>query len=79
MIFARLEQVTPRYTNNEPFLFCSKCHAYFFGGRPGVYCSICGHKFEDMKEPQIITVEVEEEMTHEEAVRYVIDRVNWNR
>jgi len=78
MIFARLEQITPKVTSNEPFIFCSKCHAYYFGGRPGAYCSRCGHKFRDVKEPQMITIELEEEMAHKDAVKYVIDRVDWN-
>ena len=74
MIFARLEQITPNCTCNEPFLFCSKCHQYFFG-HPGVFCSACGHKFNWPEEPQMISVELEKEMPYEEAIEYVYNKV----
>lgn len=77
MIFARLEQIMPNVTANEPFLFCKKCHTYHYWN-PGAYCCVCGHKFIKPKEPQMITVKLEEEMMHEDAVKYVRSKVNWN-
>ena len=74
MIFARLEQITPTCTSNEPYLFCRKCHAYYFG-EAGKYCSICGHKFKKEKEPKIITVKREKEMSHEAALNYVFHKL----
>lgn len=79
MIFARLEQVMPDSTLNEPFLFCKKCRTYF-PGNPGNYCNCCGHKFgKHNKYPVIITVNVKREMNHKDAVDYVRKNIDWGK
>ena len=79
MIFARLEQVMPNGTVSEPFLFCKKCKTYF-PGNPGNYCNCCGHKFgKHNKQPIMITVNVDTEMRHIEAVKYVRENINWSK
>ena len=70
MIFIRLEQITPTGGVNEPFVFCSKCGQYFFAG-VGNFCDRCGHKLIKPKEPIMITIKIDEEMCHEDALNYV--------
>lgn len=75
MIFVRLEQVTQKCSTSEPFVFCKKCHAYYYGGRTGNFCSLCGHKFRNVTKPKMLTVTLDEEMSHEDALKYVKNKV----
>ena len=79
MIFARLEQITPKYTVNEPYTFCSECGVYYYGGIAGKYCSNCGHQFVRSQEaPRMLSIKVDEEMLNEDAVKFVRDHITWN-